>query len=134
MISFALNQSALITVRTLIVFYSTGMALQLWFWAFSSRTHVRKPIVIYAAGWHSVLAVLAAQVLLGDHLPPSVFWRAFYNAAFLGSLTGLAWIIFEGRANWYADKSRIEVVNGDELKAAVQKAMTAVTEGAENAD
>lgn len=121
---FSLDDAALVVARTLVVFYASGMALQLWFWVFAKTARVSRPIIVYAAGWHTVLCGLSMQVLLSNQLPGHVYWRASYNAAFLGALTGLAWIIFEGRNNWRAEQ-RVEIVDDEELKAAVTQIMAA---------
>lgn len=78
--------------RALIVSYSTGAAICLARWAFENR-YSKRPIFVFASGWHTVLATLSGYILFSGHTIRPPLWTAIYGSAFLGSLVGLFWII-----------------------------------------
>lgn len=82
--------------RALIVLYATGASITLWRWAILDRRH-KRPVLVFAAGWHTMLATMSGWIFLSGHNVRPPLWTAVYGSAFLGSLVGLFWIIVSCR-------------------------------------
>jgi hypothetical protein len=86
----------LAVTRGLISLYAIAATTTLVTWAIRD-SFGHRPICVYAAGWHAMLAGIATYVFLTDLPLRPPLWVALYGSAFLGSLTGLFWLILKGR-------------------------------------
>lgn len=86
----------LFVTRFLISLYAIAQSVILWRWVFRKDRRIPRPVVVFTAGWHTVLLVMSTAIVLFNYNIATEWSRALYGSAFLGSLVGMGWMMHYG--------------------------------------